>query len=41
MTITHLKSKVPIRSVALSMNGQEMIAVNDEGYVFVWKKKAE
>lgn len=39
LTITHIKSKVPIRSVALSMNGQNLIAVNDEGHIFIWKKE--
>jgi polycomb protein EED len=32
------KSKKVIRSIALSMNGKEMFAVNDEGEVFVWSK---
>lgn len=39
LTLTHLKSKVPIRAVALSMNGQNIIAVNDEGCIFIWKKE--
>lgn len=38
LTISHAKSKIPIRSVALSMNSQHLIAVNDEGCIFIWKK---
>lgn len=33
-----VKSKAPIRSVALSMNAQVLIAVNDEGQVLIWRK---
>lgn len=38
MIISNQKSKTAIRSVALTMNGQDLIAVNDEGFIFVWKK---
>lgn len=33
------KSKAAIRSVALSMNGQILIAVNDEAQVLIWRKE--
>lgn len=34
----HPKSKKVIRSIALTMYGREMLAVNDEGEIFIWKK---
>ena len=36
--ISNPKSKKLIRSIALSLRGREMIAVNDEGEIFIWKK---
>jgi polycomb protein EED len=36
--VSHAKSKKLIRSIALSVYGREMIAVNDEGEIFIWKK---
>jgi hypothetical protein len=37
--IAHPDSKCTIRSVALSRSGRVLIAVNDEGQIFIWKKK--
>ena len=39
MMIVNQKSKKAIRSIALSMNGRELFAANDEGAVFIWKKE--
>ena len=39
MVLINSKSKTAIRSIALSMNGLDLIAVNDEGFIFIWKKE--
>ena len=36
--ITNPRSKKLIRSIALSMDARHMLATNDEGEIFVWKK---
>lgn len=39
VTLTNQKSKGIIRSIALSLNGNDLITSNNLGNIFIWKKE--
>lgn len=39
ITLTNQKSKGIIRSIALSLNGNDLITSNNLGNIYIWKKE--